>query len=104
MRSPGRFLVGAQMRPTTGPTLFVDDLVGAEVAGGERPDLGRALAEGRIVDSVGTVRGEGPANAFGVEVQAVPVRRAGRNIAVVSRHYKPPAAQGQASASPLEEA
>src|SRR6478609_854618 len=103
MRSPGRFLVGAQMRPTTGPTLFVDDLVGVEVTAGQRPDLGRALSEGRIVDSVGTVRGEA-ADAFGVEVQAVPVRRAGRNIGVVSRHYKPPAGKGTVSTSPLEEA
>src|SRR6478609_2859772 len=104
MRSVGRFVVGAQMRPTTGPTLFLDDLVGLEATAAQRPDLGRAHAEGRIVDSVGTRRGEGPANAFGVEVQAVPVRRAGRNIAVVSRHYKPPAGQGQSSSSPLEEA
>jgi len=101
MRSAGRYVVGAQMRPTTGPTLFLEDLIGTEADREQRSDIARAHAEGRIVDSVATGSGSAPADAFGVEVQAVPVRRAGRMIAVVSRHRAPPVGQ---SPSPLEEA
>jgi two-component system, sensor histidine kinase PdtaS len=38
----------AQMRPTTGPTSFPDDVVGSQLAPGERPVLDTARAERRI--------------------------------------------------------
>jgi two-component system, sensor histidine kinase PdtaS len=101
LRSYGRYVVGAQIRPTTGQTLFDDDLLGLEAGREERNDVARAHAEGRIVNSVRTTAGATAAEAFGVEVEAVPVRRAGRVVAVVSRHYAPPVGQGP---SPLEEA
>ena len=44
-RRSGRFVAAAQMRPTTGPTLFVDDLVGAEAARGDRPDIAVATRD-----------------------------------------------------------
>ena len=93
LRQVGRFVVGAQMRPTTGPTLFVADLVGREVDRVGRPDVARAQAEARIVDAA--------TDGAGHDVQAIPVRRAGRVIAVVSRHHHRPDGQGP---SPLEDA
>src|SRR5580692_10765782 len=44
----GRFVVVAQMRPTTGPTAYQDDLVGSVVTAAERPQLAVAISEGRI--------------------------------------------------------
>src|SRR5579875_1579844 len=38
----------AQMRPTTGPTSFPDDVVGQQLAPGERPVLDTARTERRI--------------------------------------------------------
>ena len=46
-RNPGWVAV-AQMRPTTGPTSFPDDVVGTQVGPGERPLLDTARAERRI--------------------------------------------------------
>ena len=42
------FLAVAQMRPTTGPTSFQDDVVGRVVLAGRRPLIDAAFAEGRI--------------------------------------------------------
>src|SRR4051794_31134760 len=36
---PGRFVAVAQMRPTTGPTAYQDDVVGHEATSGDRPQL-----------------------------------------------------------------
>ncbi|MGZ4505279.1 MAG: histidine kinase N-terminal domain-containing protein, partial [Nocardioidaceae bacterium] len=38
----------AQMRPTTGPTAFVDDLVGGFIPTGRRPLLDAALEQQRV--------------------------------------------------------
>ena len=43
------FWAGAQMRPTTGPTAYVDDIVGSFVPQGRRPLLDLAWRDGRIV-------------------------------------------------------
>ena len=76
------YVAGAQMRPTTGVTVFGDDLVGTFLPKGRRPLLDEALELGRVVRS----RHElalAPA-------QALPVRGAdGRVIAVVARHVDP---------------
>ena len=37
---PGRFVAVAQMRPTTGPTAYQDDVVGHEATSVDRPQLG----------------------------------------------------------------
>ena len=47
-RDGRRYHAGAQMRPTTGPTAFSDDLVGIVVRRGERPLIDAAFDEGRI--------------------------------------------------------
>ena len=71
----------AQMRPTTGPTSFPDDVVGSRVPPGERPVLDTARIERRIH------RESDPDWTSGVPVraEAIPVTREGRVIAVIER-------------------
>ncbi len=81
-REGGGFWAGAQMRPTTGPTAYVDDVVGTFVPRGRRPMLDAAYAEGRLVrEGDPEWRDHVP-----VRVETIPVRRAGRVIAVIGRH------------------
>jgi two-component sensor histidine kinase len=79
-RSTGWVAV-AQMRPTTGPTSFPDDVVGTQVAPGERAVLDTARAERRIH------RESDPDWTSGVPVraEAIPVTRDGRVIAIIER-------------------
>jgi two-component sensor histidine kinase len=76
-----RFVVVAQMRPTTGPTAYQDDLVGAVVAAADHPQLLVAMSEGRIC------REGDPIWFAGIPVreEALPVRVGGRIVAVVAR-------------------
>jgi two-component sensor histidine kinase len=76
-----KFVVVAQMRPTTGPTVYQDDLVGLAVTVADRPQLGLALAEGRIC------REGDPewAAELPVRQEALPVRVDGEVVAVVAR-------------------
>jgi two-component sensor histidine kinase len=76
-----RFVVVAQMRPTTGPTAYQDDLVGTVVSAAERPQLAVAVSEGRIC------RENDPIWVAGspVREEALPVRASGHVIAVVAR-------------------
>jgi two-component system, sensor histidine kinase PdtaS len=82
LRGRGGFVAGGQMRPTTGPTVYHDDVVGIEVARGRRVQIDTAYDEGRIC------RESDPDWPFDVPVreETIPVRRAGTVIAVVSRH------------------
>ncbi|WP_205471036.1 sensor histidine kinase [Nocardioides sp. SYSU D00038] len=81
-RSGSGFWAGGQMRPTTGPTAFVDDVIGTFVATGRRPLLDTAYAEGRLVrEGDPEWRDDVP-----VRSEAIPVRRGGRVIAVVGRN------------------
>jgi|JI10StandDraft_1071094.scaffolds.fasta_scaffold17543_10 two-component sensor histidine kinase len=77
----GGLVVVAQVRPTTAPTSVPDDLVGSYAPRGRHPQLDQAIAFGRAV----TLRDiQHPWAPSGVE--AFPVRRADRVIAVVARH------------------
>jgi two-component sensor histidine kinase len=73
------FVVAAQMRPTTGPTAYQDDLVGRVIT--NRQQLAAAADEERVV------REGDPVWVHGAPVreEAIPVRRGGRVIAVVAR-------------------
>lgn len=76
------FRAAAQMRPTTGPTAYVEDLVGSFLAFGRRPLVDAAFADGLI-------RREGDPEWWDdvpVRVEAIPVRRDNRVIAVIGRH------------------
>jgi two-component sensor histidine kinase len=76
------FWAGAQMRPTTGPTAYVDDLVGAFIPRGRRPLLDSAYEQERVArEGDPEWRDDIP-----VRVEAIPVRYRGRIIAVVARN------------------
>jgi two-component system, sensor histidine kinase PdtaS len=76
------FWGGAQMRPTTGPTAFVDDLVGAFVPRGRRPLLDAAYDERRIArEGDPEWRDDVP-----VRVETIPVVRDGEMLAVIARN------------------
>ncbi len=74
LRDESAWLAVAQMRPTTGPTVYHDDVVGSVVAKGERPLIDTAWAEHRIC------REGDPDWSTGVPVreETIPVRRAAR--------------------------
>jgi two-component sensor histidine kinase len=76
-----RFVVLAQVRPTTGQTLYVNDLVGQVVDEVERPLLARAWRKGITTGGEGSVL----AGKERVRMQCIPVRQGGRVVAVVSR-------------------
>jgi two-component system, sensor histidine kinase PdtaS len=81
-RDANGFWAAAQMRPTTGPTAFVDDLVGAFVPRARRPLLDSAFDQGRIArEGDPEWRDEVP-----VRVETIPVRRDGRVLGVISRN------------------
>jgi two-component sensor histidine kinase len=81
-REGGGFVAAAQMRPTTGPTAQHDDLVGQWVPRGRRPQLDSAYDEGRICRE----RDPDWPGDVPVREETIPVRRADRVIAVISRH------------------
>ena len=76
------FVAVAQMRPTTGPTIHWNDVVGDRVPRGRRPQLDEAYDAGRIC------RERDPEWLADVPVreETIPVVRAGRVVAVISRH------------------
>ncbi|MGZ4453372.1 MAG: sensor histidine kinase [Nocardioides sp.] len=76
------YWAAAQMRPTTGPTAFVDDLVGAFVPRGRRPLLDSAYDRQRVArEGDPEWRDDIP-----VRVEAIPVRRGDRILGVIARN------------------
>jgi two-component system, sensor histidine kinase PdtaS len=76
------FWATAQMRPTTGPTAYVDDVIGTFVPTGRRMMLDAAWAQGRLVrEGDPEWRDDVP-----VRVETIPVRRGDRVIAIVARN------------------
>jgi two-component sensor histidine kinase len=79
--SARRFLVLAQVRPTTGQTSYPDDLVGRVVDEGDRPLVARAWHRSEITTGVAPTLG----SSDSVRLQCVPVRYGDRVVAVLSR-------------------
>ena len=81
-RDRSGYWAGAQMRPTTGPTAYVDDVVGTFLPLGKRVLLDSALRDGRVArEGDPEWRDDVP-----VRVEAIPVRYDGRVIAGVTRN------------------
>ncbi|MFP5253659.1 MAG: sensor histidine kinase [Actinomycetes bacterium] len=81
-RSGSGFWAGAQMRPTTGPTAYVDDLVGAFVPRGRRPLIDAAYEQQRVArEGDPEWRDDVP-----VRVEAIPVRRRDKILGVIARN------------------
>ena len=76
-----RFLVVNQMRPNTGQTLFLDDVVGRAMDATQRPVVAQAAATGEIVETVVESAWLGER----IRVTAIPVRYHDRVVAVVAR-------------------
>ncbi|TIC88805.1 ATPase [Nocardioides sp. GY 10113] len=80
-RDEAGFWVAGQVRPTTGPTAYVDDITGTFAPLGRRPLVEAAFELGRVMREGATEwRDDVP-----VRVEAIPVRHRGRVIAVMSR-------------------
>jgi two-component sensor histidine kinase len=81
LRAGTGWLALSQMRPTTGPTTLLDDVVGTQVKAGERPFVDAARNERRIY------REGDPEWTRGVPVrrESIPVARQGQVIAVIER-------------------
>src|SRR3954453_19339491 len=76
------YWAAAQMRPTTGPTAYVDDLVGGFVAVGRRPLIDSAFELHRVArEGDPEWRDDIP-----VRVEAIPVRRGRRILGVIARN------------------
>ncbi len=81
-RDGSGYWAAAQMRPTTGPTAYVDDLVGAFTPVGRRPLLDSAHQHGRVArEGDPEWRDDIP-----VRVEAIPVRRAGAIVGILARN------------------
>ena len=76
-----RFLVANQVRPNTGQTLFLDDVVGRTMDASQRPAVAQAAATGEIVETVVDSAWLGER----IRVTAIPVRFHDRVVAVVAR-------------------
>jgi two-component sensor histidine kinase len=77
----GGWVVLAQVRPVTGPTVYVDDLVGATFDPGDRPSADLAWAQGRIVREGDPVWHD----ELALREEAIPVRLGTEVIAVLAR-------------------
>ena len=81
-REGNGYWAAAQMRPTTGPTAYVDDLVGAFVPTGRRPLIDSAHEHQRVArEGDPEWRDDIP-----VRVEAIPVRRGSRILGVIARN------------------
>ncbi|MDZ7674962.1 MAG: sensor histidine kinase [Acidimicrobiales bacterium] len=79
------FVVLAQVRPTTGQTVYRGDWVGTRLDDGERPLVARSFRNGEIIEGeihLAVVRER-------VRVLCVPIRCAGEVIGVVTRESAP---------------
>ena len=81
-REGSGYWAGGQMRPTTGPTALVDDVLGTFIPKGRRRMLDESFELGRLVrEGDPEWRDDVP-----VRVEVIPVRRAGRMIASIARN------------------
>jgi two-component system, sensor histidine kinase PdtaS len=82
-REGSGFWAAAQMRPTTGPTAYVEDFVGTFAPYGKFPLVDAAYQSG-------VIRRDADPEWWGddlpVRVETIPVRRAGATIAVIARN------------------
>jgi two-component sensor histidine kinase len=74
------FVAVAQLRPTTGPTAYQDDVVGTRMARGAKPMLDNAQDTGRIARQDPQWLPDVP-----VRAEAIPVRHGDRVLGVIAR-------------------
>jgi len=81
----GRFVVAAQVRPTTGQTLYPDDEVGRIVTADERPHMARSWELRQVIDASHRIHDRGEV----ADIRCIPVSRAGTLLAVMTRESAP---------------
>jgi two-component sensor histidine kinase len=79
-----RFVIIAQVRPTTGQTVYPTDLVGTVVGHAERPLVADAFRGGQIVEGDAPLLG----SAERAHVECIPVRLRDAVVAVVARETR----------------
>ena len=88
--NPAEFSVVGQVRPSTNPTLYRDDMVGRTFPSEDRPLLKRSWSHGQIVEEeVSHATGER------VRLQCIPVRGRDRMLAVMTRESAPTVSRRQ---------
>lgn len=83
-REAGRFVVLAQVRATTGQTLYPEDQVGRVIDESERPLVARVWRTGHVQRGEATL-----AEGFRVNVEAVPVPSGGTVVGILTRDALP---------------
>ena len=83
-RDPTRFLIVAQVRPTTGQTAYPTDLVGSIIDEGARPLVLQAWSRSTIMEGDALLLG----SVERVHVQCIPVCREGQVVAVMVRETR----------------
>jgi two-component sensor histidine kinase len=84
VEQPPGFTVVGQVRPSTNPTLYREDMVGRYFPDEQRPAVARSWAIGQIVeDEIRHPTGER------ARIQCIPVRRRQRVLAVLARESAP---------------
>ena len=78
----GGWYAAAHIRPTTGPMVFFEDVVGRRLDRGRRPALDQAFADLRIVRE----RDPDWRDHMPIREEAIPVVSDGRALAVLTRH------------------
>jgi len=78
-----RFIVTANVRPTTGTTLYQSDLTGVVLHIEDRPLLERSWTKGEVIEGASTTIGRGQE----IRVETIPIKFNGRPIAVMRREY-----------------
>ena len=81
-RDPNVFWAAAQVRPTTGPTALIDDLVGDHI--GYAPE--HLVSEAFLSEAITATSDNKLQAGMPVDVHAIPVSRNGSVIGVVERH------------------
>ena len=81
----GRWLVMGHVRPVTGQTLYLSDWVGSRANESEMTPLQKAYETGAMVEGEITVEGLPDVT----RLLAIPVRRQGRVIAVMTKEWSP---------------
>jgi hypothetical protein len=78
-----RFIVAANVRPTTGTTLYQSDLTGVVLHIEDRPLLERSWTKGEVIEGASTTIGRGQE----IRVETIPIRFNDKPIAVMRREY-----------------
>ncbi|MEY4735076.1 MAG: hypothetical protein RL428_411, partial [Actinomycetota bacterium] len=82
MSWPSGYIAVAHIRPTTAATVFANDVIGDEIAWGDRSYIDHALSTGEIVRDTQPQ----PLGDVMVKEETIPVMMGEKVIAVISRH------------------